>query len=43
MVRGLAEEAGKRIADARRARAFADVNDLATRARLAGVVAISAG
>jgi error-prone DNA polymerase len=34
MVRGLVEEAGQRIAEARRARPFADVNDMATRARL---------
>ncbi|MEP6702725.1 MAG: OB-fold nucleic acid binding domain-containing protein, partial [Betaproteobacteria bacterium] len=34
MVRGLASDAGERIAAARRERPFADVNDVATRARL---------
>ena len=34
MVRSLAEEAGKRIATARRERPFASVNDMATRAKL---------
>lgn len=34
MVRGLAEEAGRRIAIAHRLRPFTDVNDMATRAQL---------